>query len=423
MAKLFISHATSDRAFVESELMNLLRALGFETWFAEEDINTTEEWERAILTGLQSSEWFMLVMSSKSSASRWVKQEVHWAIDNRKGRIIPILFQDCDQTEIHPFLPSIEHIDFRNDLKNASRQLIKFLVDIEYSPRGKRAYVESLIIEITDTDKFLKSCDAAIVYASDGCGQILNLTKNRFTWKELQTRAEEERGKGTFWITEIRDVIKDVLVDKEPRVMTSTFRGRGDKVKGQIFRPQLHHVHSSLCFYLFYFDIYEVLVPELVRGPDLIGEVFFLLYIVSRVRWEVLNPFFVKPILRGNQNVSILNENEKYRLINEVSGSLRAIESELDRNNKWDEAFVIREFKGKDRDSLLRMLDERNDLRKKITDAIRRKNYSDLMGELEQGLELNIKATALLARKFAALAKKDQKELEGMLMRLRTAVE
>ena len=36
----------------------------------------------------------------------------------------------------------------------------------------------------------------------------------------------------------MRDVIEDVVYSKVPRVMTSTFRGRGDKVKGQIFRPQ-----------------------------------------------------------------------------------------------------------------------------------------------------------------------------------------
>jgi hypothetical protein len=205
MATLFISHATADRVFVKDELMSLLSSLGFDTWLAEDDINTAEEWERTILTGLQSSEWFMLVMSSRSTESPWVKHEVEWAIDNRKGRIIPILIDDCDPTKLHLFLPSIQHIDFRNDVKNASRKLIKLLVEVEYSPRWTRAYVETLTIEITDTGKFLKSGDAAIVHATDGCGQILNLTNNSFTWQELQRRAEEERGKGTFWITEMRE--------------------------------------------------------------------------------------------------------------------------------------------------------------------------------------------------------------------------
>ena len=170
--------------------------------------------------------------------------------------------------------------------------------------------MKSLLVEITDARRFLTSGDA-VVHLSARCGQILNLTKKSCAWKELQTRAEEERGKGTFWITEIRDVISDVLVDKPPRVMTSTFRGRGDKVRGQIFRPQLHHLRSSDSVYVFCFDICEVLVPELVRGPALSGELFFLLYIASRVRWEVLNPFFVKPVLQQHQDAMALDDNER----------------------------------------------------------------------------------------------------------------
>ena len=139
------------------------------------------------------------------------------------------------------------------------------------------------------------------------------------------------------------------------------------------------------------------------------------LYITSRVRWEVLNPFFIKPFLRDHKGIATLNEDEKYKLINEVSGSLRVIELELDRHNKWDEEFVMREFEGEECDSLLQMLDERNNLRKKVTDAIERKNYSDLMVELEHGVKLNIKATVSLARKFMELAEKNQKEVESML--------
>jgi hypothetical protein len=43
----------------------------------------------------------------------------------------------------------------------------------------------------------------------------------------------------------------------------------------------------------YHFVFHEVLVPELVRGPGRIGEVFSLLYNATRVRWEVLNPFVV----------------------------------------------------------------------------------------------------------------------------------
>src|SRR5262245_54988941 len=96
MARLFISHATADRKFVERELLGLLRALGFDPWFAESDIRTSEQWERMILGALRSSKWFVLVMSPKSAVSEWVKDELAWAIEEAPDYIVPILIEDCN---------------------------------------------------------------------------------------------------------------------------------------------------------------------------------------------------------------------------------------------------------------------------------------------------------------------------------------
>ena len=421
MPKLFISHATSDRKFVKDELVDLINALGFKAWFDKEDIPKAEYWEREILSGLESSEWIVLVMSSISAQSQWVKDEISWAIDNRPGRVIPILIEDCNPNDFHIRLSRIQYIDFRTKIQCARKHLIKLLIDAEYLPYLQaHSSVESLIVEVTDMNKFFASGDSASVHAPNGCEQILNWTRNRFSWIELRTRAEADRGKGTFWIVEMQDVMKDIAEGVVPRVMTSTFRGRGNQVKGQIFRPQLHYTYSNESGRYYHFDFYEVLVPELVRGPDLIGEVFFLLYIASRVRWEILNPFFVKPLLNSQKEDLHLVESEKYKLINEVSGRLRVIELEIDRHNP--ENVINAAFTGPDRDLLLRMLNERNKLRKEVTSAIERKSYSDLMIHLSDRLQLNVKATALLAEKFLELARNDQKEVECVLPRLRDAI-
>ena len=63
MSRWFISHSTQDRPFVESELIGLFQALGQEVWYCREDIVSGEEWERSIKSGLQLSDWFVLVMS------------------------------------------------------------------------------------------------------------------------------------------------------------------------------------------------------------------------------------------------------------------------------------------------------------------------------------------------------------------------
>ncbi len=134
MSKLFISHATADRPFVENELKGLLDALGFDVWFAEGNIQSAELWERSIKAGLEASEWFLLVMTPRSAKSEWVKGEINWAIKKRAKRIVPILLEDCNADEFHLLLPRIQHIDFCSDPKSGREKLIKLLVDHEYKP-------------------------------------------------------------------------------------------------------------------------------------------------------------------------------------------------------------------------------------------------------------------------------------------------
>ena len=134
MARLFISHATADRQFVDRELLPLFRALGFEPWFAEDDIRTSEQWERSILGALKSSKWFVLVLSPRSAVSEWVKDEIAWAIEERPNFIIPILIEDCDMRSFHIRLPRIQCVDFRAGSSESRHKLIRLLIDAEYKP-------------------------------------------------------------------------------------------------------------------------------------------------------------------------------------------------------------------------------------------------------------------------------------------------
>jgi hypothetical protein len=134
MSKCFISHADGDRSFVEGEILGLVEAIGLEPWFAPESIKSGDQWEESILTGLEESEWFILVMSQTSALSKWVKAEVAWAMKHLHGRIIPVLIHDCDISQFHPELFRIQHIDFRSDPKKGGMKLIKQLVDDQFHP-------------------------------------------------------------------------------------------------------------------------------------------------------------------------------------------------------------------------------------------------------------------------------------------------
>ena len=122
--RVFVSHSSKDRDFVEQQIVSVLENAGIATWYSKVDIQTASEWGRSILQGLQSSEWFLLVMSSKSISSEWVKDELYWAIENRPERVIPVMIDDCDPEQFHIRLKRLQHIDFRHNRDEAQRRLI-----------------------------------------------------------------------------------------------------------------------------------------------------------------------------------------------------------------------------------------------------------------------------------------------------------
>jgi TIR domain len=125
MPRVFISHSTKDREFVERDLLPFLREHGIDAWYAPDDIQTAAHWERTILTGLQGCDWFLLLMSPRSAESEWVRDEVNWAISHREGRIVPVMVEACDPYAFHIRMSRIQHIDFRSDSETARRKLLK----------------------------------------------------------------------------------------------------------------------------------------------------------------------------------------------------------------------------------------------------------------------------------------------------------
>jgi hypothetical protein len=124
MPKVFVSHSTLDRAFVESEIVRFLGGHGVETWYSTNTIGTGESWERSIRAGLEGCDWFLVVLSPRSAQSEWVKDELAWAVEYRQGKIIPVLVETCTPEDFHLRLARIQTIDFRSDAHEARRKLL-----------------------------------------------------------------------------------------------------------------------------------------------------------------------------------------------------------------------------------------------------------------------------------------------------------
>ena len=57
---VFVSHSTSDRHWVEREIVEFLRANQINPWYSAHSISSAAQWEREILKGMETCEWFSL---------------------------------------------------------------------------------------------------------------------------------------------------------------------------------------------------------------------------------------------------------------------------------------------------------------------------------------------------------------------------
>ncbi len=142
MPKYFISHATEDRDFVESQILDLLNALDIKYWYSKDDIITSALWERSIKKALESCDGFLLIMSPNSAVSEWVKDELNWAIENKPGRVIPILYKKSRLEDFHIRLPRIQYADFSENSNSGPNKLIRLLNNIEFEANSRVNAIE-----------------------------------------------------------------------------------------------------------------------------------------------------------------------------------------------------------------------------------------------------------------------------------------
>ena len=161
LVHVFISYSTKDREFIVTELAPLLESHGLEAWYGEDEIKTADLWERSIFEGLRDSEWFVVVMSPRSAQSVWVQREVNWAMQNRAGRIVPVLLEPCNPLDFHLEMPQIQLVKFTagEDLEKARYQLLSLwgLKSKEMVGSVEPWKVASIVRQFTSSDKNAQS--------------------------------------------------------------------------------------------------------------------------------------------------------------------------------------------------------------------------------------------------------------------------
>jgi hypothetical protein len=101
--KLFLSHSTKDKEFVE-KLAAELRVNGIEPWLCEVDIELGDNFVAQIEEGLKDSDLVLLVLSPEAVRSAWTREE--WTavlarqVAESRTRLGVLLLRDCDVPEL-----------------------------------------------------------------------------------------------------------------------------------------------------------------------------------------------------------------------------------------------------------------------------------------------------------------------------------
>lgn len=122
--KVFISHSSSDKAFVD-RLASDLTSRGIPVWYDKFDIGMGESIVGEINEGIASAKYFLIVLSPAALESRWVNEELNAAllrqITEHGTFVFPLILTDC---EIPPLLKHRRYTDFREDYQQGLQELL-----------------------------------------------------------------------------------------------------------------------------------------------------------------------------------------------------------------------------------------------------------------------------------------------------------
>ena len=439
---LFVSHHVSTHKIAAERIKQVLESRSprlevetCESMFAGQHIR---HW---IKTNLCKSKLLIVLLPEHENELQWIKREVNFfrkvceegyvvvlkqqaqprprfadeilvvetSQEELRTRFLEPLFHRTTYTGLpKPLNSTISLEDLDNDANEIRLVLSKTLV---------QDYGNRVTVDMTSAFNVSSKFDLrnAWVTASLAFGKLLNWDKETFRWHELRARAKKDPGKGTFWVDEMKSVMQDVANNSQPRVMSSTFRSLGES-RGRIFQPQLTEVQKVAGRPIrFEFAFYQVLSPELVRGPEDLGAIYSLLYLANRIRWEVLNPFLVNRYIRQGQYRSdhSLTSKKKYETIQQIRHSFECIEAEEVRHEIVDKG--VKAFDHEERSKIQPLINERELIRSEIAAAIEDLDFERLMKWLARSLDLNSRIMQVLADKFRELTNNDRAKVEAIL--------
>lgn len=122
--RLFVSHASEDKHFVDRLVAELDRQAWF-AWYDKREILVGDSIVDKVTTGLESSDYLIAVLSPRSVRKPWVVRELNSSLMRQLGDtgiiVLPVLLEPCDLPGI---LADIKYADFTKSFSEGLRDLL-----------------------------------------------------------------------------------------------------------------------------------------------------------------------------------------------------------------------------------------------------------------------------------------------------------
>ena len=124
--EIFLSHSSEDRQFA-TRIGGLLEAQGLPYWYSKRDVIGAQQWHDEIGKALARCDWFLLVLSPAAVASKWVKHELLYALQEKlyEEHIVVVDYQSAEYKKLSWTLRNFQWVDFRQDFADGCRELLR----------------------------------------------------------------------------------------------------------------------------------------------------------------------------------------------------------------------------------------------------------------------------------------------------------
>ncbi|MEO0434154.1 MAG: TIR domain-containing protein [Cyanobacteria bacterium J06656_5] len=147
---VFISYSRADSDFAR-KLNNALQRQRKRTWFDQESIASGADFKQEIYKGIESSNFFLFVLSPRSVKSPYCADEVEYAAKLNK-RMVTVLHRPVEATDLHPELAKVQWTDFNANEGEFEANFKELLRTLDTDPVHLR-YHTGLLMKAIDWDE------------------------------------------------------------------------------------------------------------------------------------------------------------------------------------------------------------------------------------------------------------------------------